>query len=269
MSLLYPISAKRAFCAFSTNICDGSGPVLIFAVSAGWTHNENILAAAGCIHIGTKFVVRVPQCGNFRVSNRYQRLFRRSCIIRSSGFFDPFFGASRTSGTNLSGSANKSNRRMPFTVFAVPAVLADKVHMFRTSGRYASRRECIERRMPLRCNFRMHRSYVIHTLHEDSSGTHRTSSVRLTSTRYRRIPFAIFAVPAHRADKGDFAAAAASHLLRRHGVSSRMPHFGNARAFLSYGTSALVAPPLKVFQGKITPRLLRMFSDFVMFTAVL
>ena len=214
MSLLYPISAKRAFCAFSTNICDGRDPVLIFAISAGWTHDENILAAAGCIHIGTKFVVMVPQCGNFRVSNRYQWLFRRSCIISSSGFFDPFLGTSRTSGTNLSGSANKSNCRMPFTVFAVPAVLADKVYMFRTSGRYARRRECIKRRMPLRCNFRMHRSYVIYTFHGDSSGTYRTSSVRLTSTRYRRMPFTVFAVPAHRTDKGNFAAAAASHLLR-------------------------------------------------------
>lgn len=80
------------------------------------------------------------------------------------------------------GPAGKSNHRMPFSVCAVPAILADKVYMLCASGSHSRGRELIKCRMPLCSDFWMYGSYIIDTFDKDFSGTRRASAACSTGT---------------------------------------------------------------------------------------
>ena len=93
------------------------------------------------------------------------------------------------------GPAGKSNHRMPFSVCAVPAILADKVYMPCASGSHSRGRELIKCRMPLCGNFGMNGSYIIDAFDKDFSGTRRASAACSTGTGDRGTPFAVLSYP--------------------------------------------------------------------------
>ena len=167
------------------------------------------------------------------------------------------------------GPAGKSNHRMPFSVCAVPAILADKVYMLCASGSHSRGRELIKCRMPLCSDFGMYGSYIIDAFDKDFSGTRRASAACSTGTGDRGTPFSVLSVSAFRADKSDFTIAAAGDFLRRYRIGCRMPHSSNAGTFLCYRATMPAIPPLEISHGTTTPARLWMFSDFAIFTAVL
>ena len=234
-----------------------------------WGHSSKILQYPGRIHVGTKFVVRMPQSGDMRAGNRYQRFLCCRSVVGPPGPSQRVSGAFGASGMYYSRPAGKSNHRMPFSICAVPAIFADKVYMLCTSGSHSRRRELIEIRMPLRGNFGMHGSYIVDAFNKDFPGTCRASAVCSTGTGDKGTPFSVLAVSTCRADEGNSAIAAASNFLRRYRISRWMPHSSNAGTFLCYRATVPAIPPLEILHGTTTPARLWMFSDFAIFTAVL
>lgn len=155
------------------------------------------------------------------------------------------------------GPAGKSNHWMPFSVCAVPAILADKVYMLCASGSHSRGRELIKCRMPLCSDFGMYGSYIIDTFDKDFSGTRRASAACSTGTGDRGTPFSVLSVSAFRADIrailrllpqvtscGDTELAVGCHIAATRGHSSAtVPRCLRYR----HSKSLTVQPPLPVY----------------------